>query len=226
MLKKIVVIIISCAVAISVVISSSGTPAFAQSAAGQQTSKPQTATPNPPDQKPDAATISIEVPVVTVDVVATTNHGDIIPGLKKENFRILEDGAPQSITNSAPSEAPITMVMLLEFSSRGYYNFFAYYAKYWSGYLFPSLNKQDWVALETFDMKPRIEVDFTQDKNELMQGVNHLFYTGFSESNLFDAVLDTVDRLKDVKGKKSIVGLASGGDTFSKHTLEQTLKLL
>jgi VWFA-related protein len=193
------------------------------------TPAPQQPAPKPQQpQKPEQSgvTISVEVPVVTLEVVAATEHGDIIPGLKKENFRILEDGAPQTITNFAPSEAPITMVMLLEFSSRGYYEFFGYTAKYWSGYLFPSLNKQDWVALETFDMKPRIEVDFTQDKNELMQGVNHLFYPGFSESNLFDAVLDTVDRLKDVKGKKSIVVLASGVDTFSKHTLDQTMKLL
>jgi len=49
---------------------------------------------------------------------------------------------------------------------------------------------------------------------------------GFSESNLFDAILETVDRLKDVKGKKSIVVLASGVDTFSKHTLDQTMKQL
>jgi len=35
-----------------------------------------------------------------------------------------------------------------------------------------------------------------------------------------------VDRLKDVKGKKSILVLASGIDTFSKHTLDQTMKQL
>jgi VWFA-related protein len=208
----------------------------AQAPEGPQGGAPTPSTPAPqqsapkqqPPQKPEQAgvTISVEVPVVTLEVVAATEHGDIIPGLKKENFRILEDGAPQTITNFGPSDAPITMVMLLEFSSRGYYQFFGYTAKFWSTALFPNLGKQDWVALETFDMRPRIEVDFTQDKNELMQGVNHLFYPGFSESNLFDAVLDTVDRLKDVKGKKSIVVLASGVDTFSKHTLDQTMKLL
>lgn len=195
----------------------------------QSTPAPQQQAPQqqPPEKKPEQSgvSISVEVPVVTLDVVAATEHGDIIPGLKKENFRILEDGAPQTISNFGPSDAPITMVMLLEYSAR-YGGFFSYYAKYWSGYLFPNLGKQDWVALETFDMKPRIEVDFTQDKNELMQGVNHLFYPGFSESNLFDAILDTVERLKDVKGKKSIVVMASGVDTFSKHTLDQTMKLL
>src|SRR5216684_3388710 len=157
---------------------------------------------------------------------STTQHGDIIPGLKKENFRILDDGVPQTITNFAPTDAPITMVLLLEFSSRGYGGYFAYIGRYWSTALFGALQPKDWIALETFDMKPRIEVDFTQNKDEVLQGIYHLYFPGFSESNVFDALLETVDRLKDVKGKKSIVLLASGVDTFSKHTLDQTMKQL
>ena len=181
----------------------------------------------PPQQKPPEAgvTISVEVPVVTLDVIATTQHGDLLTGLKKENFRILEDGKPQTITNFGPSDAPITMVILMEFSAR-YYGWFAYQAKYWADALFPNLNQKDWVALVTFDMKPRTEVDFTQNKDEVRQALYSLYFPGFSESNVFDALLDTVDRLKDVKGKKSVLVLASGVDTFSRHTLDQTLKQL
>ncbi len=58
------------------------------------------------------------------------------------------------------------------------------------------------------------------------QAINHLYFPGFSESNVFDAILETNERLKDVKGKKSILLLASGVDTFSKHTLDQTMKAL
>ena len=170
-------------------------------------------------------TISVEVPVVTLDVVAATQNGDIIPGLKKENLRVLEDGQPQTITSFGPTDAPITMVVLMEFSAR-FYGWFGYQAKYWASALFPNLNQKDWVALITFDMKPRTEVDFTQNKQEVEAAIYHLFYPGFSESNLFDALLDTNERLKDVKGKKSILVLASGVDTFSKHTLDQTMKQL
>jgi len=169
--------------------------------------------------------IAVEVPVVTLDVVAATQNGDIIPGLKKENFRVLEDGQPQTITNFGPTDAPITMVVLMEFSAR-FYGWFGYQAKYWASALFPNLNQKDWVALVTFDMRPRTEVDFTQNKQEVEQAIYHLYYPGFSESNLFDALLDTNERLKDVKGKKSILVLASGVDTFSKHTLDQTMKQL
>jgi VWFA-related protein len=193
----------------------------------QQQQKPeQTQAPTPAQQPPQAGvTIAVDVPIVTLDVVATTQHGDIIPGLKKENFRVLDDGVPQTITSFAPTEAPITMVVLMQFSGNSY-GWFAYYAKYWADALFPNLQPKDWVALETFDMRTRLEVDFTQNKDEVRQAIYRLYFPGFSESNVFDAILETVDRLKDVNGKKSILLLASGVDTFSKHTLDQTMKQL
>src|SRR5215469_14181022 len=165
-------------------------PALAQAPTGpqggpppsQQQQKPtQEQTPPPGQQPPQAGvSISVDVPVVTLDVVATTQHGDLIPNLKKENFRVLDEGVPQAITNFAPTDAPITTVLLLEFSSRGYYDFFAYVGKYWSTALFPQLQQKDWVALETFDMKTRLEVDFTQDKQEVMQAISRLYFPGFS----------------------------------------------
>ena len=195
---------------------------------GAKGATPAPQAPAPPQQKPPeaGASIAVEVPVVTLDVIATTNHGDLLTGLKKENFRVIDDGAPQTITNFGSTDAPITIVMLMEFSSRGYYDWFAYQAKYWADAFFPNLKQKDWVALVTFDMKPRTEVDFTQNKDEVRAALYHLYFPGFSESNVFDATLDTVDRLKDVKGKKAILLLATGVDTFSKHTLDQTMKEL
>jgi VWFA-related protein len=213
-------------------------PLAEQQAAAQAPTGPQGSAPPPPaaaaqapatpqQQAPQGGvSISVEVPIVTLDVIATTKDGDILTGLKKENFRLTDDGVAQTITNFGPTDAPITMVLLLEFSSRGWGGFFASYAKYWSTYLFPQLKPKDWVALSTFDMKTRVEVDFTQNKEEIMEGLRHLYFPGFSESNVFDALLETTDQLKDVKGKKSIVLLASGVDTFSKHTLDQTMKQL
>ena len=214
-------------------------PLGAQAPAGPQGGQPQQSPPptpaptaqNPaskaPTQAPPEAgvTIAVDVPVVTLDVIATTKNGDILTGLKKENFRVLDDGTPQTITNFAPTDAPITLVVLMEFSNVAQ-GWFAYYAKYWADALFPNLQQKDWVALETFDMTTRLEVDFTQDKNEVRAAINRLYFPGFRESNVFDAILETNERLKDVKGKKSILLLASGIDTFSKHNLDQTMKQL
>jgi len=207
--------------------------AWAQAPTGPQSGgQPQPTPPpgqNPPQQQPKpqegGLSIAVEVPVVTMDVVAATQHGDIITGLKRENFKLFEDGVPQTITTFGPSDAPITMVVLMEFSAR-YGGYFSYVAKYWTEALFPQLKKDDWVALVTFDMKPKLEVDFTQNKDEVRQAVYHLYFPGFSESNVFDAILDTTERLKDVKGKKCILLIATGRDTFSKHTYDQTMKAL
>src|SRR5438445_12141908 len=70
----------------------------------------------PPQQKPPeaGASIAVEVPVVTMDVIAATNHGDLLTGLKKENFRVIDDGVAQTITNFGSTEAPITIDMVLE----------------------------------------------------------------------------------------------------------------
>src|SRR5258707_15590433 len=234
MMKAILSVVLLAILATTLVLPLAENSALAQAPTGPQGGAPppqqqqNPASPTPPNtaqQPPQAGvTIAVDVPIVTVDVVATTSHGDIIPGLKKENFRVLDDGVPQTISNFSPTEAPITMVLLMEFSSRGYGGFFAYIGKYWSTALFPALQQKDWIALETFDMKTRIEVDFTQNKDEVLQGIYHLYFPGFSESNVFDALLETVDRLKDVNGKKSIVLLASGVDTVFKHTLAPTLQ--
>src|ERR1700722_8070098 len=198
--------------------------------AGQSTPQQPAPTPTPQQQQqqpPQAgASINVEVPVVTLDVIAATQHGDILTGLKRENFRVVDDGQPQTVTGFGATDAPITIAMVMEFSSRGYFDWFAYQAKYWADAFFPNLKQKDWVALVTFDMKSRVEVDFTQNKDEVRQALYHMYFPGFSESNVFDAVLTTVNDMKEVKGKKSMLLLATGVDTFSKHTLDQTMKQL
>ncbi len=177
----------------------------------------------PPEQTPGGFAISVTVPVVSVDVVITDNNGNFLTGLKKENFRITEDGAAQSITNFAPSDAPITIVLLLEFSRLGY-QFFTYNARNWSAAFLGNLKPNDWVALETFNMRSNVDVDFTHNRDEIMRGLYQMVFPPFSESNLFDALTDVLDRIKDVKGKKSVLVLASGIDTFSRMNLDQVMK--
>src|SRR5258707_13438284 len=139
-MKAIFRVILLAALATCLVLPLAEDSAFAQAPSGPQggAPPPRQQQQNPDSQKPPSTgqqppqagvTIAVDVPIVTLDVVATTQHGDIIPGLKKENFRILDDGVPQTITNFAPTDAPITMVLLLEFSSRGYGGGFFFIAK-------------------------------------------------------------------------------------------------
>jgi len=53
---------------------------------------------NVPDKQAPAPTLKTKVRLVTVDVVVTNNKGELVPGLKKEDFEIFEDGKPQSVS--------------------------------------------------------------------------------------------------------------------------------
>lgn len=178
----------------------------------------------PPPSSPQAV-ITVNSNLVDVDATVTDHDGNLVTGLKKENFRILDDGQPQQITNFGPSDAPITTVIVLEYSST-FWNYFAARGAYWAEGFLTHLKPQDWVALKTFDLNTHLVQDFTQDKRQVDQDIQELGFPTFHEAVLFDAIYQTVDQLRDVKGKKSIVVIASGYDTFSKHNLDQILNRL
>ncbi len=179
----------------------------------------------PKPQKPEEEpyVLRVEAPLVALDVVVTDQHGNFVPGLQKANFRILEDGVEQALTNFGPSEAPLTTVLLLETRPQFWR---VYYDMLDAAYLFLSrLRDEDWIALVGFDMRPRILVDFTRNKNDVQEGLRTLeFPAGFSEVNTFDALLDVLERLKDVEGKRSIVLVGTGLNSFSQHTWDETLR--
>jgi len=190
--------------------------------------KTEEAPPPPPPVTPRKSTdvpdysLTVNVPLVNVDVMVTTKDGQFVPGLKKENFRISEDGVDQSVTKFNVSEAPITAVLLVEFASTSWR--FLVDALNGSYAFANSLKKDDWVAVTYYDMQPHILTDFTQDKRAVFSALNTLRIPGFAETNEFDALYDTLDRLDRVEGKKYVILISSGVDTFSKLTLDKILK--
>jgi len=184
--------------------------------------------PPPPPDKPKKIegmpdySIHVDVPLVNVDVMVTTKDGQFISNLKKENFRVSEDGVEQSVTNFNVMEAPITAVLLVEFAATNYY--FMYDAVNASYAFANTLKKDDWVAVVSYDMKPHILVDFTQNKQAIQGALGQLRIPGFAETNLFDALYDTLDRIDRLEGRKYVVLITTGVDTFSKLNLDQIMK--
>ena len=182
---------------------------------------PQPVKRKPPEGLADYS-LRVDVPLVNVDVMVMSKSGFFIPGLKKENFRVLEDGVPQNITSFNQTEAPITAVLVVEFASTNYN--FVYDALNASYTFASSLKPNDWVAVVSYDMKPRLLVDFTQNKGEVFGALHQLQVPMFSETNMFDALYDTLDRLDRVEGRKYVILIGSGYDSFSKLTLDRMLK--
>jgi len=181
-----------------------------------------------PDIPEDVPAFKSNVDVVSVDVAVIDNKGHFIPGLQRNNFRVLEDNVPQQVKSFGRGEAPMTVCLLIEFSAR--------FQRYWSstwyqtltasyGFL-QTLKPDDYVAVIAYDMKEEILSDFTTDKRQTYEAMQRLRIPGFSESNLFDALADTEDRMSKIEGRKAIVLIASGIDTFSKLTFDKARKAI
>jgi VWFA-related protein len=170
----------------------------------------------------DTYSLRVDVPIVNIDanVILDKTH-QFVPGLKANNFLILEDGVPQTITSVRVAQTPITAVMLLEFASNSYY--LINDMQNASYYFFRSLRPEDYVAVMTYDLRTHILTDFTNNKDTVAQALQSLIIPTFSDTNLFDALYETLDRCSRIEGRKYIILISSGRDTFSKLTLDKIL---
>jgi Ca-activated chloride channel family protein len=176
----------------------------------------------------DIAQFKSDVDIVTLDVAVVDNKGHFIPGIPAGNFRLLEDNVPQQIRKVDMGQAPMTVAMVIEFSNL----FQRYWGPAWYQTLqlawgfAETLKPEDYVAVVAYDIRPEILTDFTTDKSKVREGLDRLKIAAFSEANLFDAITDTADRMSGIEGRKAIVLISSGIDTFSKITFDQTRKKL
>ena len=151
----------------------------------------------------DADKVTVSTQIVNVDaVVYHKKSGQIVTGLKKENFAIFTDNAvPQTITNFSTPEAPITVALVVEYSklsealgsaSGGYFEPGTYevirpVAMFLSQFIKPP---DDYASVIAFDMRPTPLTDFTNDPARINQVINLLLRNtpAFRETNLFDAL--------------------------------------
>lgn len=150
----------------------------------------------------DDEELNIETNIVNVDaVVFAKKGGQIITGLKKENFAIFENGKKVEISQFATPEQPITVSLVVEFSK--WSEIFGLYGSGgWDNgtsevirpvaYFLSSFIKapDDYASVIAFDIRPTPITDFTNDPGRLRQTVDLLLRNrpAFRENNLFDAV--------------------------------------
>ncbi|MDQ6786545.1 MAG: VWA domain-containing protein [Acidobacteriota bacterium] len=146
--------------------------------------------------------VEIKTNIVNVDaVVYNKKTGQVVTGLKKENFAVFENGVKQEITNFAMPEAPITVSLVVEFSK--WSETFGFYGSHGQesgtaevirpvAYFLSKFIKapDDYASVIAFDLRPTPITDFTNDPNRLRQTVDLLLRNSpaFRENNIYDAV--------------------------------------
>ena len=170
----------------------------------------------------DTFSLRVDVPMVNLDVsvILDKNH-QFVPGLKSGNFLVLEDGVEQKVDTVRIAQTPITAVMLLEFAANSW--FVINDMRNASISFFDSLRPNDYIAVVTYDLQTHILADFTNNKGVIAESLNSLVIPGFSDTDMFDALYETLDRTSRIEGRKYIVLIGTGRDTFSKITLDKIL---
>jgi VWFA-related protein len=149
----------------------------------------------------EAEKLTIATNLVNVDaVVYQKKGGQIVTGLRRGNFAIFVDGVQQQITNFATPEAPITIVMVIEYSKwteafgranggfePGTFEVIRPAAMFLSQFIKPP---DDYASVVAFDMRPTPLTDFTNNPARINQVINLLLRNSpaFRENNLFDAL--------------------------------------
>ncbi len=150
----------------------------------------------------DTTVEKISTNIVNVDaVVINKKTGQIITGLKKENFAIFEDGVKQNMSGFATPEAPITVTLVVEYSKwtemfgsaaggqfePGTYEVIRPVAQFLTKFIKPP---NDYASVIAFDLRPTPITDFTNDPKRLNDTVNLLLRNSpaFRENNLYDAL--------------------------------------
>ncbi len=146
----------------------------------------------------------------------------IVQDLKKENFKVAEDGVPQSIISFQHTDLPVSIALVIDNSG-------SMYKKR------PSVNKaaldlvqasnpQDEAFVVNFSDEAFIDQEFTSDINQLRDGLSHIDSRGGTA--LYDAVVASADKLvADAKRPKQVlVIITDGEDNASTLNLEQTIR--
>jgi Ca-activated chloride channel family protein len=174
-----------------------------------------------PEEVSEGDVVRVETTLVSIPVSVLDRDGKYIPDLRKEDFRIWEDGVEQRVAYFASTEKPFTVALMIDTSGSTRFKLdeIQNAAIAFVGQLRPD----DRVMVVSFNDKIRFLSQPTNDRNALRAAI--LRTEAGSGTKLYEAVEQTIAQLNRIEGRKAIVLFTDGVDTTSRHaTYESTVR--
>jgi Ca-activated chloride channel family protein len=160
-------------------------------------------------------TLRIDSSLVLIPAQVTTREGSPLMDLKRNDFRLYEDGAEQAITYFAKDDAPVSIGFLLD--SSGSMKNKKQKSSEAAAAFFKTANSEDEFFLIEFDDRPKLAVPFTRNTDLLFQQISRA--RPYGRTSLFDAIHMAVSVMKSARhSRKALVIVSDGGDNRSRHT--------
>jgi Ca-activated chloride channel family protein len=170
-------------------------------------------------------TITVDVDLVDVHFTVSDKKGKLFTGLKREDFRVFEDGKPQPITNfSAETDLPLTIGLLVD-TSGSIRDKLRFEQEAAIEFFYSTIRRRkDQGMLIAFDSGVDLLQDFTDNPEELADAVRKIRAGG--GTSLYDAIsLAVTERVAGQPGRKVLIVISDGDDNASRVSLTETLEV-
>ncbi len=167
--------------------------------------------------------LRLDVKLVSIFVNVTDQSGAIVGGLSKDDFKITEDGRPQSIANfERQSEMPLNLTLAIDTSSSTYKDRYLEQQAA-KKFVHALLRPQDLMSVIEFDtFVSELTRGFTNKEAEIDHGLDHM--RGAGGTALYDAIYLGSKSLGNKTGRKVLVLVTDGGDTVKGQTYNDALE--
>ena len=173
-------------------------------------------------QQQDAQVFRFKTGVELINVTATVtdSSGRFVSGLKKEDFRLWEDGREQEITHFNAERVPVSLGLVVDTSQSMDGEKWMAARRALNRFLFELLDPQDEVFLYRFDNQPELIEGWTTDKEVIARGIGRIRPTG--ATSMYDAVSEAIPLAQSGRHrKKALLLISDGNDTNSRITLQE-----
>ena len=160
------------------------------------------------------------VELINVTVTVTDANGRFVPGLRKEDFRLYEDGQEQQITHFNNERVPVSLGLVVDTSGSMEGERWVSARQALNRFLFQLLDQEDEVFLYRFDNQPELVEGWTTDRERVATGLARIRPRGATA--LYDAVAAAAPLAQTGRHrKKAIVVISDGNDTNSRATARE-----
>jgi Ca-activated chloride channel family protein len=179
--------------------------------------------PQDPQKKtePSEDVISVETNLIVVSVTVTDALENYVSGLKAEDFKILEDTAPQRVLDLSVDEAPFAAAILLDAS--GSMGNKLSLARAACGNFLSELREGDMAAVYSFS---GYKVKMLQDFSEARDAPDAVWdMKARDDTPLYDAIVKAAEALvQRPERRRAIIVVSDGADTKSKASLDEAAR--
>ena len=167
-------------------------------------------------------TLQRDVEEVLLPATVVDDHGHFVDTLQKDNFKVFEDGAPQTIASFQHQDMPISLAILVDNSGSMRTKRQAVNASAID--LVKASNHDDESMIVNFADEAYQDTELTGSVAKLQDGLSHIESKGGTA--LYDAVIASADYMTKAakRSKQVILIITDGEDNASSSTLEETVR--